>query len=135
MTKSKSSFTFFQEYCEKHNLSHEEIQEHFAILQYHVEVEQDTVQDHPPLSAIFAKLRKARQNKSFQTPRQVPDLGLSHAMPVSTDVLVAFAQTEQEQAVFECLQAYFQSDRSSYELLKLSNRLFKLGQAYNKSGK
>nr|DAS59520.1 MAG TPA: protein of unknown function (DUF4250) [Caudoviricetes sp.] len=33
---TKSSFTFFfQEYCEKHNLTNEEIQERFAILQYH----------------------------------------------------------------------------------------------------
>ncbi|MDU7946376.1 MAG: hypothetical protein E7J27_09610 [Haemophilus parainfluenzae] len=63
MTKSQSSMTFFfQEYCKKHNLTHEEIQERFAILQYSVEAERDTVQDHQTLEVIFQKLRQAAQN-------------------------------------------------------------------------
>ncbi|MEX4346365.1 hypothetical protein MZA99_01075 [Haemophilus influenzae] len=49
--------------------------------------------------------------------------------------LKAPAVTEVDKAVLAYLEAFFASDRSSSEILKLSNRLFNLGQAYNKTAK
>ena len=166
---AKSSFTFFfQEYCEKHNLTNEEIQERFAILQYQAEVERDTTQDHQQLSAIFAKWREncpRKQANNDETTSQytgaehqaIRDLFASlkqsareshslhyqshqgdaqaHAKDNQSRVLEVPAVTEVDKAVFAYLEAFFASDRSSSEILKLSNRLFNLGQAYNKTGK
>ncbi|MCK9129640.1 hypothetical protein MZA97_09465 [Haemophilus influenzae] len=54
---TKSSFTFFfQEYCEKHNLTNEEIQERFAILQYQAEVERDTTQESSAAFGDFCEM-------------------------------------------------------------------------------
>ena len=165
---TKSSFTFFfQEYCEKHNLTNEEIQERFAILQYQAEVERDTTQDHQ-LSAIFAKWREncpRKQANNDETTSQytgaehqaIRDLFASlkqsareahslhhqshqgdaqaHAKDNPLHVLEVPAVTEVDKAVFAYLEAFFASDRSSSELLKLSNRFFNLGKAYNKTGK
>lgn len=136
MTKSQSSMTFFfQEYCKKHNLTHEEIQERFAILQYSVEAERDKVQDHQTLEVIFQKLRQAAQNKRAQTHSTNQDACQSHQATKKEHSLVVSVESATELAVLEYFQAFFQSDRSPCEILKLSNRLFILGQAYNKSGK
>ncbi|THA08978.1 hypothetical protein [Rodentibacter pneumotropicus] len=134
MTKSSLTF-FFKEYCEKRNLTHEEIQERFAILQYQAEVERDTTQNHEPLEKIFAKWRQACQNKHAQNYE--PNQGVSQSPPTSKKerVLVVPVESSEELAVLELVQAFFQSDRSLCEILKLSNCLFNLGKAYNKSGK
>ena len=133
---TKSSFTFFfQEYCEKHNLTNEEIQERFAILQYQAEVERDTSQDHQQLSAIFQRLRQAAQDKHVQTRELNQGACQSLQKPKKEHVLAVSVESSAELAVLECFQAFFASDRSSSEILKLSNRLFNLGQAYNKTGK
>lgn len=166
---TKSSFTFFfQEYCEKHNLTNEEIQERFAILQYQAEVERDTTQDHQQLSAIFAKCREncpRKQANNDETTSQytgaehqaIRDLFASlkqsarethslhhqvnqggekvHATSNPSRVLEVPVVNAADESVFAYLEVFFASDRSSSELLKLSNRLFNLGQAYNKTGK
>lgn len=167
MTKTSLTF-FFQEYCEKHNLTNEEIQERFAILQYQAEVERDTTQAHQQLSTIFAKWREdypRKQANNDETASQytgaehqaIRDLFASlkqsareahslhhqshqgdaqaHAKDNQLHVLEVPAVTEVDKAVLAYLEAFFASDRSSSEILKLSHRLFNLGQAYNKTGK
>ncbi|OOF83522.1 hypothetical protein BKG93_09900 [Rodentibacter ratti] len=162
---TKSSITFFaQEYYKKHPLTHEEVKSRLAILQYDVEPAQDhlslseifdrlrktrqskqsshvssnvqhTAEPHQAIRDLFASLRQqVRETRSPHHQSHQGD-GQAHATNNQAHVLEVPVVTEVDKAVLEYLQAYFRSDRSSLELLMLSNRLFKLGEEYNKNSK
>ncbi|THA14561.1 hypothetical protein [Rodentibacter pneumotropicus] len=142
MTKSSQYLFFAQEYCEKHNLTHEEIHR-ISILQSTQSkqpnngetVSQRTEQAHQAIRAIFSQLRQsARETHSPHHQSHQGDAQV-HAKDNQARVLEFPVVSEVDKAVFEFLQVYLDSDRSPYELLKLSNCLFNLGQAYIKNGK
>ncbi|NBH76358.1 hypothetical protein [Rodentibacter pneumotropicus] len=135
MTKSSQYLFFAQEYCEKHQLNDEQIKELAIKMQSFSVSVKDTSQPDPQLREIFAQWRQACQSKHAQTP--APNRDLNQLLQELSQVLALDKQAEYEsdQAVLELIKVYFQSDRSPYELLKLSNRLFNLGQAYIKNGK
>lgn len=96
---------------------------------------QYTGAEHQAIRDLFASLKQsAREAHSLRHQSHQGD-AQAHAKDNQSRVLEVPAVTEVDKAVFAYLEAFFASDRSSSELLKLSNRLFNLGQAYNKTGK
>lgn len=141
MTKTStfSTFKFFvQEKVESGLISIEQIKVITAVIQQPNPVSsnaQQTEQAHQAIRAVFDGLRQsARESHS---PRHQANRGdvPAHAKCNQSHVLEVPAVTLVDKSVLAYLEEFFASDRSSCEILKLSNRLFNLGQAYNKIGK
>ncbi|MEX4623172.1 hypothetical protein MY726_04725 [Haemophilus influenzae] len=98
-------------------------------------ISQDKEQAHQTIRAIFSQLRQsARETHSLH--HQVNQGGEKvHATSNPSRVLEVPVVNAADESVLAYFEAFFASDRSSSEILKLSNRLFNLGQAYNKTGK
>lgn len=96
---------------------------------------QYTGAEHQVIRDLFASLKQsAREAHSLHHQVNQDDVQ-AHAKGNPSRVLEVPAVTEVDKAVLAYLEAFFASDRSSSEILKLSHRLFNLGQAYNKTGK
>ena len=138
MTKTSTFKFFVQEKVESGEISIEQIKEITAVINQPNPVSsnaQQTEQAHQTIRAIFLQLRQsARESHS---PHHQANQGgeKAHAKDNQSRVLEVPAVTEVDKAVLAYLEAFFASDRSSSEILKSSNRLFNLGQAYNKTGK
>ena len=138
MTKTSTFKFFVQEKVENGEISIEQIKEITAVINQPNPVSsnaQQTEQVHQAIRAVFDGLRQsAREAHSLRHQSHQGD-AQAHAKDNQLHVLEVPAVTEVDKAVFAYLEAFFASDRSSSEILKLSNRLFNLGQAYNKTGK
>nr|DAR79878.1 MAG TPA: hypothetical protein [Caudoviricetes sp.] len=138
MTKTSTFKFFVQEKVESGEISIEQIKEITAVIKQSNPVSsnsQQTEQAHQAIRAVFDGLRQSAR-ESHSPHHQANQGGEKvHATSNPLHVLEVPAVTEVDKAVLAYLEAFFASDRSSSELLKLSNRLFNLGQAYNKTGK
>lgn len=138
MTKTSTFKFFVQEKVENGEISIEQIKEITAVINQPNPVSsnaQQKEQVHQAIRAVFDGLRQsARESHSPHHQANQGDVQ-AHAKDNQSRVLEVPAVTEVDKAVFAYLEAFFASDRSSSEILKLSNRLFNLGQAYNKTGK
>lgn len=138
MTKTSTFKFFIQEKVESGEISIEQIKEITAVINQPNPVSsnaQQTEQAHQAIRAVFDGLRQsARESHSPHHQANQGDVQ-AHAKDNPSRVLEVPAVTEVDKAVLAYLEAFFASDRSSSEILKLSNRLFILGQAYNKTGK
>lgn len=138
MTKTSTFKFFVQEKVESGEISIEQIKEITAVINQPNPVSsnaQQTEQAHQAIRAVFDGLRQsARESHSPHHQANQGDVQ-AHAKDNPSRVLEVPAVTEVDKAVLAYLEAFFASDRSSSEILKLSNRLFILGQAYNKTGK
>lgn len=134
-----STFKFFvQEKVEKGEISIEQIKEITAVINQPNPVlsnAQQTEQVHQAIRAVFDGLRQSASES--HSPHHQANQGdvQAHAKDNPLHVLEVPAVTLVDKSVLAYLEAFFASDRSSSEILKLSNRLFNLGQAYNKTGK
>lgn len=138
MTKTSTFKFFVQEKVESGEISIEQIKEITAVINQPNPVSsnaQQTEQAHQAIRAVFDGLRQsARETHSLH--HQVNQGGEKvHATSNPSRVLEVPVVNAADESVLAYLEAFFASDRSSSEILKLSNRLFNLGQAYNKTGK
>ena len=138
MTKTSTFKFFVQEKVESGEISIEQIKEITAVINQPNPVSsnaQQTEQAHQAIRAVFDGLRQsARESHSPHHQANQGDVQ-AHAKDNQLHVLEVPAVTLVDKSVLAYLEEFFASDRSSSEILKLSNRLFILGQAYNKSGK
>lgn len=138
MTKTSTFKFFVQEKVESGEISIEQIKEITAVINQPNPVSsnaQQTEQAHQAIRAVFDGLRQsARESHSPHHQANQGDVQ-AHAKDNPLHVLEVPAVTLVDKSVLAYLEAFFASDRSSSEILKLSNRLFNLGQAYNKTGK
>ena len=138
MTKTSTFKFFVQEKVESGEISIEQIKEITAVINQPNPVSsnaQQTEQAHQAIRAVFDGLRQsARETHSLH--HQVNQGGEKvHATSNPSRVLEVPVVNAADESVLAYLEKFFASDRSSSEILKLSNRLFNLGQAYNKTGK
>ncbi|TPH03962.1 hypothetical protein [Haemophilus haemolyticus] len=138
MTKTSTFKFFVQEKVESGEISIEKTKEITAVINQPNPVSsnaQQTEQAHQAIRAVFDGLRQsARESHSPHHQANQGDVQ-AHAKDNQLHVLEVPAVTLVDKSVLAYLEAFFASDRSSSEILKLSNRLFNLGQAYNKTGK
>lgn len=138
MTKTSTFKFFVQEKVESGEISIEQIKEITAVINQPNPVSsnaQQTEQAHQAIRAVFDGLRQsARESHSPHHQANQGDVQ-AHAKDNQLHVLEVPAVTLVDKSVLAYLEEFFASDRSSSEILKLSNRLFNLGQAYNKTGK
>lgn len=138
MTKTSTFKFFVQEKVESGEISIEQIKEITAVINQPNPVSsnaQQTEQVHQAIRDVFDGLRQsARESHSPYHQANQGDVQ-AHAKDNQLHVLEVPAVTLVDKSVLAYLEEFFASDRSSSEILKLSNRLFILGQAYNKSGK
>lgn len=138
MTKTSTFKFFIQEIIENDDFSLEQIKNITATIRQPIHVSstvQCKEQAHQAIQAAFDGLYQSVHETHFAHHQVNQGDGQVHATNNQAHVLEVPVVTELDKAVFEYLQAYFRSDRSSLELLEFSNRLFKLGLAYRKSGK
>lgn len=134
-----STFKFFvQEKVEKGEITIEQTKEITAVIKQSNPVSpnaQQKAQAHQAIRAIFETLNQS--SCEARSPHHQANQGdvQAHAKDNPLHVLEVPAVTLVDKSVLAYLEAFFASDRSSSEILKLSNRLFNLGQAYNKTGK
>ena len=138
MTKTSTFKFFVQEKVESGEISIEQIKEITAVINQPNPVSsnaQQKEQAHQAIRAVFDGLRQSAR-ESHSPHHQANQGGEKvHATSNPSRVLEVPVVNAADESVFAYLEAFFASDRSSSEILKLSNRLFILGQAYNKSGK
>ena len=138
MTKTSTFKFFVQEKVESGEISIEKTKEITAVINQPNPVSsnaQQTEQAHQAIRAVFDGLRQsARESHSPHHQANQGDVQ-AHAKDNQLHVLEVPAVTLVDKSVLAYLEEFFASDRSSSEILKLSHRLFILGQAYNKSGK
>ena len=138
MTKTSTFKFYVQEKVESGEISIEQIKEITAVINQPNPVSsnaQQTEQAHQAIRAVFDGLRQsARESHSPHHQANQGDVQ-AHAKDNQLHVLEVPAVTLVDKSVLAYLEEFFASDRSSSEILKLSNRLFNLGQAYNKTGK
>ena len=138
MTKTSTFKFFVQEKVESGEISIEKTKEITAVINQPNPVSsntQQTEQAHQAIRAVFDGLRQsARESHSPHHQANQGDVQ-AHAKDNQLHVLEVPAVTLVDKSVLAYLEEFFASDRSSSEILKLSNRLFNLGQAYNKTGK
>lgn len=138
MTKTSTFKFFVQEKVEKGEITIEQTKEITAVITQPINVSsnaQQKAQAHQAVQAAFDGLRQSMHEAHAQHRQANPDAVQSHAAGKKSRVLEVPFATAIDAAVFVYLQLFFQSDRSPCEVLKLSNRLFNLGQAYRKSDK
>ena len=138
MTKTLTFKFFVQEKVESGEISIEQIKEITAVINQPNPVSsntQQTEQAHQAIRAIFETLNQSVCE--VRSPHHQANQGGEkvHATSNPSRVLEVPVVNAADESVLAYLEAFFASDRSSSELLKLSNRLFNLGQAYNKTGK
>lgn len=138
MTKTSTFKFFVQEKVESGEISIEQIKEITAVIKQPNPVSpsaQQKEQAHQAIRAIFETLNQSACEA--HSPHHQANQGdvQAHAKDNPLHVLEVPAVTLVDKSVLAYLEAFFASDRSSSEILKLSNRLFNLGQAYNKTGK
>lgn len=138
MTKTSTFKFFVQEKVESGEISIEQIKEITAVINQPNPVSsnaQQTEQAHQTIRAVFDGLRQSvRESHSPHHQANQGDVQ-AHAKDNQLHVLEVPAVTEVDKAVLAYLEAFFASDRSYSEILKLIHRLLNLGQAYNKTGK
>ena len=138
MTKTSTFKFFVQEKVESGEISIEQIKEITAVINQPNPVSsnaQQTEQAHQAIRDVFDGLRQSAR-ESHSPHHQANQGGEKvHATNNQLHVLEVPAVTLVDKSVLAYLEEFFASDRSSSEILKLSNRLFNLGQAYNKTGK
>lgn len=134
-----STFKFFvQEKVEKGEITIEQTKEITAVIKQYNPVSpnaQQKAQAHQAIRAIFETLNQSACEA--RSPHHQANQGGEkvHATSNPSHVLEVPVVNAADESVLAYLQLFFQSDRSPCEILKLSNRLFILGQAYNKTGK
>ena len=138
MTKTTTIKCFVQEKVESGEISIEQIKEITAVIQQPNPVSsnvQQTEQVHQAIRAVFDGLRQSACET--HAPRRQSHRGAAQAREKGnpTRALAVPVATSEERALFQFLQAFFDSDRSSSELLKLSHRLAKLAKAYTRNDK
>lgn len=138
MTKTSTFKFFVQEKVESGEISIEQIKEITAVIKQPNPVSpnaQQTEQAHQAIRAIFETLNQSACE--VRSPHHQANQGGEkvHATSNLSRVLEVPIVNAADESVLAYLEAFFASDRSSSEILKLSHRLFILGQAYNKSGK
>lgn len=138
MTKTSTFKFFIQEIIENDDFSLEKIKNITAVIKQPTHVSstvQCKEQAHQAIQAAFDGLYQSVHETHFAHHQVNQGDGQVHATNNQAHVLEVPVVTELDKTVLEYLQAFFQSDRSSYELLKLINRLLKLRKAYIKKAK
>ena len=138
MTKTSTFKFFVQEKVEKGEITIEQTKEISAVIKQSSSVSpnaQQKAQAHQAIRAVFDGLRQSAR-ESHSPHHQANQGGEKvHATSNPSRVLEVPVVNAADESVLAYLEKFFASDRSSSEILKLSNRLFNLGQAYNKTGK
>lgn len=96
---------------------------------------QQTVEAHQAIQDLFSALRQSAREAHSPHHPATPDDAPSHGKDSQARALEVRIASALERAVFEHFQAFFQSDRSSGELLLLSDCLLALAKSYIKNGK
>lgn len=138
MTKTSTFKFFVQEKVEKGEITIEQTKEISAVIKQSNPVSpnaQQKAQAHQAIRAIFETLNQSACEA--RSPHHQANQGGEkvHATSNPSRVLEVPVVNAADESVLAYLQLFFQSDRSPCEILKLSNRLFILGQAYNKKSK
>ena len=138
MTKTSTFKFFIQEKVESGEISIEQIKEITAVIKQPNPVSPNAQQKEQAHQAIRAILETLNQSAcEVRSPHHQANQGGEkvHATSNPSRVLEVPVVNAADESVLAYLEAFFASDRSPCEILKLSNRLFILGQAYNKTGK
>ena len=138
MTKTSTFKFFVQEKVEKGEITIEQTKEISAVIKQSSSVSpsaQQKEQAHQVIRAIFETLNQSACEAHFPHHQANQGGEKVHATSNPSRVLEVPVVNAADESVLAYLQLFFQSDRSPCEILKLSNRLFILGQAYNKTDK